>query len=1065
VKRPTFTGMPLRRKLIALLLVAAAMPMLATILLMSLRSQSFLRQQAIAVLESRGDQLAGELDGFNEQYRGVASRISANSLLRRFILQHPNTGQAREENDLRENWNNYLRSEQRSRGVALFDLDGRQRLGTTDLPLDPDIARRAYFRDAAAGTAVISDLFVATMAPEPTPVIAFASPVRDTEGKTAAVVVLYVRGSAFWDAVRAANGRAGVGSFSVLYDQYGIRIAHSFHEQEIFRAAGALSADVIEAQVAEKRFGERTRALLESPSDMQGEFVLARRPTLDHLQVFKGLSLANNLLNFVVPRRLRTVPWTLFFLVPVASIEEPIDRMAASSAAGGAVLIAVALLIGLGVVGGILRPIRGLAAAANALREGHLHTRAPVLSQDEVGTLAVAFNAMADSLLADRDHLEQKVRERTIDLEHANDELHAQKEELIAQREELKAQQREVQRKNQEISRADRLKSEFLANMSHELRTPLNSIIGFSELMLDPETADPDEQAIHLQTILSSGRHLLALINDILDLSKIEAGHASLTRNAVAPAELLSDACALIAPAAAKKRLTITQQALAQRAVEGDSGKLRQITLNLLSNAVKFSPEGATILVTTENSGTMVRFRVSDQGPGIEPALLERLFEPFVQGESSLLKKHQGTGLGLAISKRLVELHGGSISVESSPGGGATFSFTIPAVGPATVLARPDTTNQPLVMVIDGDPRSLGQLRARLESGGYRVLQYDNGRDVAAVAAEVHPAAIVFDPATDRRDGIRLLDDLARREETRDIPVVMSHLHRANLLAKPVEGRHLLHQLRRLIARGQGSARPLVYAIDDDPRVLALLEAVLAPAGYDVRGFPDPRAGLAASQSDPPDLLIVDLVMPGLSGFEVIEAFSTGERTRGRPIVVLTAADLSDSERERLRKYVRWLAGKGNVTEDDLLAAVHDAIQAKTLSDETPAGASDASTAGRILVVDDSDANRALACSILHRRGYRTLTAVDGESGIELARRELPALILMDLAMPGKDGYTAAREIKADPKTAHIPIVAVTALAMSGDERRAFDAGVDGYVTKPLDRKVLEETVARLLTR
>ena len=1068
-------GMPIRRKLIALLLLASLAPMTVAIVFMSVRAQSFARGQAVSVLGTRGDQLAAELDGFNEGYRAAASRTASIPLVRNFLTSGSTAEQARYDKDLHDTLDVFVRSDQRVRGVGILDLDGRQLFATSYFPIDPDVRLRNYFREAAGGAFVASDLFVAMMAPEPAPVIAYAAPVRAADGKIVAVVALYVRAAAFWDALRAGNGRAGSGSFSVLYDRYGIRIAHSFSDSEVFRPGGTLKADVIAAFVAEKRFGERTRELLESPVEMPGEFDRARQVALDHETVFKGYSPANGQMNLVVARRLRTVSWTVFCLAPVASIEAPVQALTARSAIAGAGLVVIALLLGLGVIASVIRPLRSLVTAADALRQGDLDTRAPIAAEDEVGKLGRAFNAMAEVLQSDRDHLEQKVRERTIDLERASDELQAQKEELIAQREELKAQQREVRQKNQEISRADQLKSEFLANMSHELRTPLNSIIGFSELMLDPETSDRSDDAIHLGHILASGRNLLALINDILDLSKIEAGHASLKRVAIAPADLLTEACTLIGPAASKKNLVIKREVLAQRPVDGDPAKLRQILLNLLSNAVKFAPDGSTILAVAENTGPFVRFRVSDQGPGIEPALLGRLFEPFVQGENPLHKKHQGTGLGLAISKRLVEQHGGTIGVDSAPGGGATFAFTIPAADAGTPGGA-SIADRPLVMIVDDNRRSAGQVRARLESGGYRVIEFDNGRDVAAVAAEVRPAAIVLDPGTDRRDGIRMLDALARREETREIPVVMSRMYRANLVPKPVEARQLLHQLQRLIAPGSSATRrPMICAIDDDPRVLALLDATLTPAGYEVRTFHDPRAGLASLQTDPPDLLIVDLVMPGLSGFEIIDAFTAGERTRGRPIVVLTAADLSAAERDRLRKDVRWLAAKGSVTEDDLLAAVSEAtrdrapqtsVEVQESPEVTPAvELPDASRRAEttILVVDDSDVNRTLACSILERKGYRTVAAVDGNSGIEAARKERPALIVMDLAMPGKDGYTAAREIRADPELAQIPIVALTALAMSGDEQRAFDAGIDGYVTKPVERRKLEEIVAKFL--
>ena len=1062
--------MPLQRKLILLVVLAAVVPMAVTILLMSMRTQSFVHRQTAMLLGARGDQLASELDGFNERYRAAALRFSTLPVVRRYVAAGLSP-EARDASDLHETLEGYLQSDQRVRGVMLFDLQGHQLIGDADVPLDPGAARRTYFHEARAGL-VISDMFETASVDDPIAVIAYAAPVRIAGAPLAAVLALYVRADAFWQAVRAANGRAGPGSFSVLFDRYGIRIAHSFNDVEMFRPAGALDPGVIASFVAEGRFGERTRRLLESPSNMPGEFRRAREESaLEPAEAFEGLSPANGVMNLMVTRRLQAVPWTLFCLAPISSVNASIDALTITSAAAGSLVVLVALILGLALAARILRPIRDLADAANALREGKWQTRARAETEDELGSLAQSFNAMADALTAGRDHLEQKVHERTIELERVNDELHAQKEELVAQREELTAQQLEVRQMNQEILHADRLKSEFLANMSHELRTPLNSIIGFSELMLDADSPDRTRDTQHLGHILASGRYLLTLINDILDLSKIEAGHVAISHVAVMPAALLAEACAMMEPLAARKQVVIQQQVMSLRPVDGDPGKLRQILLNLLSNAVKFSPESSTILVIAENAGTLVRFRVSDQGPGIEPRFLTRIFEPFVQGEDPLVKKHKGTGLGLAISKRLVEQHGGTLTVETTLGAGSTFSFTVPAADVSLMTRDPAAPDGPLVMVVDGDGdadadadrrrESSGHICDRLESAGYRVMEFHNGRDIAQVAAEAGAAAIVLDPGAEQRDGMGILDGLARRPETRDIPVIMSRtLGAANLVPKPVQVKQLLHHLARLV-RGDGASRPSICAIDDDPRVLSLLEVTLAPAGYDFRGFGDPRVGLAAVLGDPPDLLIVDLMMPSMSGFEIIDAFTSDPRTHGRPILVLTAADLSEAERDRLRRDVRSLAQKGNLTEDDLLAEVDEAIRGRA---GIAAPESDSGPRGRtILIVDDNDVNRALARAILERRGYRTISAEDGAQGVEVACRERPDLILMDLALPHKDGYTATRELKANPDTARIPIVALTALAMSGDEQRAYLAGVDAYITKPIERRSLESTIARLL--
>ncbi len=558
--------------------------------------------------------------------------------------------------------------------------------------------------------------------------------------------------------------------------------------------------------------------------------------------------------------------------------------------------------------------------------------------------------------LTDRHRMEEALREQTV--------------ELRAQGEELKAQQAELETQNVELERASKLKSEFLANMSHELRTPLNAVIGFSELLLDEAGKTlAAHQLKYVDDILASGRHLLHLINDILDLVKIEAGRITLSLEPVDPAEAFFDARGLVAPAARKKGISIETSSTASRPVLADRAKLRQILLNLLSNAVKFVPEGSSVELGAEDQGQFVRFWVRDEGPGMDEELLGRLFKPFVQGESPLVKKHAGTGLGLAISKGLVEAHGGAIQVTSRVGVGTTFSFTLVAAPGAVACAEP-----------------------------FRSVPGPEARPAA-------PSA----PALPRE----------AKEES-----------------PPPRAR-------------------LVVAIDDDPKVGALLRPTLEAAGYEVATALTGREGIELARARRPDLAIVDLVLPDTSGFDVVEALAGDPRTRDTRIIILTARDLTDPERERLKRHVYALANKGDLTRDALLAAMDAAMAAR------PASLQPGPT---ILVVDDHDMNRELARTILERRGYRVIVAPDGNLGVEAARRERPALVLMDLAMPGKDGFAAVRELKADPATAEIPIVALTAFAMRSDEQRVRDAGFDGYLTKPIDRVVLENAVASFLS-
>jgi signal transduction histidine kinase/CheY-like chemotaxis protein len=1043
-----------------MLLIASSLPLAVAAWVTFSEMRQAARSNATTLLAAQAGRLAAELDGFNRSYLKVAARLAGFPLAVRFCAA-PKASRT-PGGELHEILVSYLETDRNLLGVSLVDASGTIVEATDPRWIGLDISFRDYVRAAMKGDSIVSGVFAPLPIAGTTPVVVYASPALGPGGRIAGAAVLTVRATAFWEAVRAGNGRAGLGSYSVLFDQHGIRIAHSFKNEELFRPGGPLEPTVIEAMVAERRFGQDTRAFLEAPVPMPQEFARAIAPRVDPDESFRGRAPANEKVNLGVARRLETAPWTLVYEVPEEAIEGAAQRLAVSTVIPGFLNLVIALGLGLFMTRRILDPVGALAGAAEAIAAGNLNARVPVARGDELGVLSRRFNEMAAAIQAARESLEARIRERTLDLTRANEELEVQKEELIAQGEELRVQQRELARKNAEVERANRLKSEFLANMSHELRTPLNSIIGFSDLLLEEarESLQP-RQVQYLEDVLGSGRHLLNLINDILDLSKIEAGQLRLELESVEPGEAVAEAVALIQPAARRRRITLLEAVQTPRPVRADRGNLRQILLNLLSNAVKFGPEGSTVEVGVEASGPTVRFHVRDQGAGIDAALMPRLFAPFVQGESPLVKKHQGTGLGLAICKRLVDLHGGTIEVRCEPGQGTVFAFTLPTAD--EVLAAEPAEGQaidaekPVVLLLEEDREAARALRERLEGEGYRVAETKNGEDALELAARLRPAAIVLDPAADGRDGLLLLDELKRRKTTRDIPVVVSSVPgAAGFLPKPVEADRLLGNVA-LATRSVAGRPARVLVVDDDPQARTLLRSLLEPSGYRVLLADGAKAGLALALEQRPELAIVDLVMPEMSGFELVAALGENPCTRDVPVLILTAADLGADDRIRLQRRVRALARKGSVTRADLVAAVARA------TGSTPRAAPGAECP-TILVVDDHDLNRELARSLLERHGYRVLVAQDGDSGVKIARRERPGLVLMDLAMPGKDGYAAVRELKKGRETAGIPVVALTALAMRGDEQKAQAAGFDGYVTKPIDRKVLLDAVRRFVS-
>jgi signal transduction histidine kinase/CheY-like chemotaxis protein len=1044
-------GGSVRAKMLALLVVASAVPAVVSAVLTLVQGRAMAEKQATELLSARADQLAAEIDGWHRLHAAAARRIPTFPRIRAYLAAPPESKALEAERVLAS-----LRvasdSDPDVRAILLLDRSGRVELGTDSLAVGVDLAGYSYARPGTAERTVISPRFVTLPFGAPEPLVAYASPTLSATGEQVGLVMVYVRAEALWRIVNAANERAGPGSYAVVLDEDGIRLAHGLRPDFVFHPTGPLAPALIEQIVRERAFGAETAARLGKIIGRPEQHAAARadalpsRATLD-----RSISSATGLMTLGVSRRASQVPWTVVVRVPEDVLLGPLDRLSAAMLVLAAAAGGLAFWLGLLLSRQILRPIAALTRATLRMEQGDRSTRVASDFPGELGRLCQGFDQMAAALQAEQDRLESRVKERTLDLERANAELGLQKEELVAQRGELAAQQQELRAKNEEVERANRMKSEFLANMSHELRTPLNSIIGFSELMREDLRATLGARHLsYLEDVLGSGRHLLGLINDILDLSKIEAGRLVLNVEDVSALEAMNEARVLVRPGAGKKRMEIVVADASRRALRVDRAKLRQVLLNLLSNAIKFAPEASTVTMTAADVAEGVCLTVTDQGPGISAELRRRLFEPFVQGENPLVKKHQGTGLGLAISKRLVEQHGGRIELGPEREPGTSFRVILPAAA-APAVAPP----RPTVLLAQDRAPGAPVVRAGLQAAGYEVEDL-GGRDLVETARAVQPQAVVLDPSPDGEGGAQAADRLQRDPGTRDIPIVASAAFGAGFLPKPVTPAALLERVRSLAPLGD--TPPSVLVIDDDPAVGTLLATVLGSAGYRVEVAERGREGIAAALAHPPALVVVDILLPDLSGFEVIESLGNDERTRQLPVLVLTASDLSDLDRARLRHRVTGVASKGDILRSELVVAVDRAVgrSPRRTSDDPAAGPT-------ILVVDDHDLNRQLARVILERKGFNVALAEDGEAAVAVARQTRPALIIMDLAMPRKDGYTAARELKAEPITADVPIVALTALAMRGDEAKALSAGIDAYLTKPIDRGALEATVERFL--
>jgi hypothetical protein len=503
---------------------------------------------------------------------------------------------------------------------------------------------------------------------------------------------------------------------------------------------------------------------------------------------------------------------------------------------------------------------------------------------------------------------------------------------------------REIEDKSRQLEVADRHKSEFLANMSHELRTPLNAIIGYSE-MLQEDAADlgAEQFTEDLKRINAAGKHLLELINAVLDLSKIEAGKMDLYLETFDVATLIRDIAAVIQPLAVKNanRLEIVCPETTG-AMRADLTKVRQSLFNLLSNACKFTDHGTvTLAVSREASGEQdwLRFSVADTGIGMTGEQLERLFGAFSQADAATTRKYGGTGLGLALSRRLCRMMGGDVTVESESGRGSTFTIRLPAVvaeatepSPAPAAAERATPAVGTVLVIDDEAAIRDLMQRYLAKEGFRVVAAAGGEEGLQLARELRPDAITLDVMMPGLDGWAVLTALKADPAVADIPVIMLTivddknlgyaLGAADYLTKPIERDRLLTVLRT-----HRRDHP-VLVVDDDDALRQLLRRMLEPEGYTVVEAENGRVALERLRSVAPSVVLLDLMMPEMDGFEFVAEFRRHEAWRAIPIVVITARDLSRDDRERLNGYVQKILQKGAHGRDQLLAEVRDLVVA-----------------------------------------------------------------------------------------------------------------------------------------
>ena len=551
---------------------------------------------------------------------------------------------------------------------------------------------------------------------------------------------------------------------------------------------------------------------------------------------------------------------------------------------------------------------------------------------DEPDILIRALNEMLGQI-QERDtalgrahgELERRVRERTIQLAVANKELDL---------------------RNREVERATQLKSKFLASMSHELRTPLNAIVGFSDLLADEGPGQlNDKQKRFVNHIKQGAAHLLQLINDILDLSKIEAGQLELRCEQFLVKDALPEVLSTIRPLAMAKNIQVQQKLGTDRPVYADRVRFKQILYNLLSNAVKFTPKDGRITLECTDSAEFVCISVADTGIGIRPEDQVVVFEEFRQVEGGQDSTREGTGLGLAITKRLVEQQGGKISLMSEPGKGSRFTFTLPvANGSRLEVVHPlhslsATTNgslgKPLILVVD-DEASARELISSYLNPEYRIAIAESGDEAVNKAHHLRPDAITLDLSMPGKSGFEALVALKKNPDTSNIPIIIVSivdqknlgfaLGAADYLIKPIRKPVLLETLRRHVPL-QGDDDSEILLVDDDPRTLEMLEETLRSAGYETQSVQSGARALEVLSSKLVSAVLLDLLMPGMDGFEVIRYLRQDPALKELPIFVMTGKSLTPEESALLARDTQALLRKNGSWQQQLIVELARVFQ------------------------------------------------------------------------------------------------------------------------------------------
>ena len=697
------------------------------------------------------------------------------------------------------------------------------------------------------------------------------------------------------------------------------------------------------------------------------------------------------------------------------------------------------------------------------------------------------------------ENLVNELKNLNEDYQKQNEQVRKQNEILLNLHNQLKEKADELTIQKQKAEESTQLKSQFLASMSHELRTPMNSILGLTELILEESSLNSKDKE-RLQVVLISGRRLLNLINDILDLSKIEAGKMEKHLEEVALDSFLSEIETIVKPLIDKKSLkfSILRHSNTNVILNVDRGKIAQVLMNLLGNAVKFTEKGSVELHVTLMDNKLLKFDVMDSGIGISEEDQKIIFEEFRQIDGTNTRKYNGTGLGLSICKKIADLLEGDLTVQSKLGKGSVFSFTLPinveelrnerAFSKINLDVLQKNKKNP-VLVIDDDPEVRYTIGQYLISRGYDVIYAEDGEKGIEQALVAQPFAITLDIMLPKKDGWNTLKELKDNPLTKDIPVILvSIISDKNLgfglgafdyFVKPISAQKLYSAFIKLENLAQKKVKNIVIVGNDESEIERFKREFINES-LNIQFIQGGENAFVDILKLQPDLIILNLLMSSSDGITLSNKLKSDRETRNIPIILLTEKEFSEMESNELNTIVENITVSENNHPLDVLKIVRDRLKLQedfsSNSNEknekvgrevvnTSNNDNEKEYYGEVLIVDDEPEVLFTINELVQACNCKTLTARNGIECLKILENTTPDLILLDIMMPEMDGFQTIKKIKENQRFKDIPVFAVSAKAMSDDKKIILKHGFEDFIPKPVDSVIISYKLKKIFNK